>query len=268
MSWLSDVYGPRLTWSPNVIRGARLGDGRDEAVGPRERARRNVGHAGRPRVAESKFSFMATSPAPFIVEAVPQAWSVRHERHGDGTRRARQRGCLASSKQQYAGKLKNAFIMTAPPRDRPVNAFTATATRYTDSTLAVMAAAQPAPAGGRGGGGGRGGRGGAPRAIRDVPAAVRARFDRRRGGGRARWPRRSRRVRRWRSQRRRHEHRALAAAAGGRGDPARRREPRRRRHRHEQRRVARPRRRRGAHGARRAGVVRTHRAHGARRTCP
>ena len=52
MSWLSDVYGPRLTWSPNATRAERMGDGPDEVVGTRQRARGEVGHARRPRMGE------------------------------------------------------------------------------------------------------------------------------------------------------------------------------------------------------------------------
>jgi carboxypeptidase Q len=80
-------------------------------------------------------------------------------------------------------------VMTAPPLSRPVNQFAATATRYSDSTLAAMAAAQPAPAGGRGGG-----RGGAPvaemsatckaQATRDSIAALASGRGGRGGGGR------------------------------------------------------------------------------------
>jgi len=60
----------------------------------------------------------------------------------------------------YAGKLKGVFIMLTRPPDKPVNSFTATASRYSDSALAVMAAAKPAPAGG----------GGFPRAAGAQPA--------------------------------------------------------------------------------------------------
>ncbi len=45
MSWLSDVYGPRLTWSPNVVAGRGLGDGRDAHVGTDERPRGAVDYA-------------------------------------------------------------------------------------------------------------------------------------------------------------------------------------------------------------------------------
>src|SRR5262249_44760060 len=108
-----------------------------------------------------KFSFMATGPVPFIVEAVPQAWSG--STLGTATGRAVQvdAGCLAELKEKYAGKLKGAFILPPPARIGPVNPCVEKARRHPDSALTVMEQAQPAAQGGRGGGG-RGGRGGAP----------------------------------------------------------------------------------------------------------
>ncbi len=150
MSWLSDVYGPRLTWSPNATRA------RDWAMGEmRSWGLANV-HAETwdtpPGLGweNERFSLMALTPAPFIVAAVPQAWSVGTKGTVTGQAVRITAGCLDELKQQYAGKLKNAFVLSAPPLSRPVAAFTATATRYSDSTLAAMAAAQPAAAGGRG----------------------------------------------------------------------------------------------------------------------
>jgi carboxypeptidase Q len=68
-------------------------------------------------------------------------------------------GCSDELETQYSGKLKGAFVMVTPPLNRPVNAFVATASRLTDSSLAAMAAAQPAGGGRGGAGGGRGGAG-------------------------------------------------------------------------------------------------------------
>jgi carboxypeptidase Q len=194
MSWLSDVYGPRLTWSPNIIRA------RDWAMGEmRQWGLTNV-HAETWDTPvglgwqNQKFSFMATSPVPFIVEAVPQAWSGGTTGTAIGKATLVQAGCFDELKEKYSGKLKGAFVMTAPPRDSAVNQFAPTARRYTDSALAVMQAAEPVPADGRGGrGGGRGGRGGnAPQRSatcqkqfeRDSIAAAAAVARGGRGGGR------------------------------------------------------------------------------------
>ncbi|MGH7654012.1 MAG: M20/M25/M40 family metallo-hydrolase [Gemmatimonadaceae bacterium] len=146
MSWLSDVYGPRLTWSPNAMRA------RDWAMGEmRSWGLSNVHSETWDTPAglgweNERFSLMALTPAPFIVEAVPQAWSIGTNGAVNGHAVRITSGCLAELKEQYAGKLRNAFVMTAPPLSRPVNDFAPTATRLGDSTLAAMAAEQPAAA--------------------------------------------------------------------------------------------------------------------------
>jgi hypothetical protein len=185
MSWLSDVYGPRLTWSPNLSRAA-------------DWAMREMGTWGLTNVHEERwdnppglgwenerFSLMATSPVPFIVEAVPQAWSPSSKGTVTGPAVLVEAGCSDELRAEYAGKLKGAFVLPAPPLSRPVNDFEPTARRLSDSALAEMAAAQPG--GGRGGrGGGRGGAPARPRSAicerqfaRDSAAAVAAG----RGGG-------------------------------------------------------------------------------------
>jgi len=111
-----------------------------------------------------RFSLMAISPMPFIVQAVPQAWSASTKGTVTGPATLIQAGCSDELVERYAGKLKNAFVLPTAPLNRAVNAFTPTATRLSDSALAILAAAQPG--GGRGGApagaGGRAGRGGAP----------------------------------------------------------------------------------------------------------
>jgi hypothetical protein len=103
-----------------------------------------------------RFSLMATAPVPFIVEAVPQAWSAGTKGTVSGPAVLVEAGCSDELRANYAGKLKGAFVLPSAPLNRPVNAFEPTARRWTDSALAEMAAAQPG--GGRGGrGGGRGG---------------------------------------------------------------------------------------------------------------
>ncbi|MEP6620299.1 MAG: M20/M25/M40 family metallo-hydrolase [bacterium] len=179
MSWLSDVYGPRLTWSPNAARA-------------RDWAMKEMKSWGLANVHEEKwdtpvglgwenehFSFNAKGEVPFIVQAVPQAWSGSTKGTVVGSPVLVQAGCSDELKEKYTGKLKNAFLMLTPPLNRAVNSFTPTATRLTDSALTAMSAAQPVTAGG-----GRGGRGGgAPAApalsatcekqvVRDSTAAV------------------------------------------------------------------------------------------------
>jgi hypothetical protein len=190
MSWLSDVYGPRLTWSPNVTRAKvwamdqmkswGLANVHDEKWGPPF----GLGWEN------ERFSLNAIAPVPFIVEAVPQAWSVGTLVPATGKAVLIEGvACLDEMKAKYVGKLRNAFIMATAPRNVPVTNFSPIATRLTDSALAAMAAGPTA-------GGGRVGGGGAPPAAlsavcqkqvsRDSAAAVAAGRGGRggRGGGR------------------------------------------------------------------------------------
>lgn len=155
MSWLSDVYGPRLTWSPNATRARDWAMGQMKSWGLANVHDETWNNPPGLGWENDRFSLMALTPAPFIVEAVPQAWSASTKGTITGPAIRLASGCLDELRAQYRGKLRNAFVLTAPPLSRPVNQFTPTATRYSDSTLAVMAVAQPAA-------GGRGGRGGAP----------------------------------------------------------------------------------------------------------
>ena len=188
MSWLSDVYGPRLTWSPNLSRAGDWAMGQMKSWGLTNVHEERWDNPPGLGWENQRFSLMATAPMPFIVEAVPQAWSPGTNGTATGPAVLVEAGCSDELRAEYAGKLKGAFVLTTPPLNRAVNDFAPTARRLSDSALAVMAAAQPA-AGGRGGRGG-GGRGGAPaparsaicerQAARDSAAAVAAG----RGGGR------------------------------------------------------------------------------------
>jgi hypothetical protein len=159
MSWLSDVYGPRLTWSPNIIRARDWAMGQMKSWGLANVHAETWDTPAGLGWQNERFALMATSPVPFIVEAVPQAWSASTKGTVSGPAMLIQAGCSDELKEKYAGKLKNAFLLTVPALNRSVNAFAATASRLADSSLAQMAAAVP-QAGRGGAGGGRGGRGG------------------------------------------------------------------------------------------------------------
>ena len=166
MSWLSDVYGPRLTWSPNLSRAGDWAMGQMKSWGLTNVHEERWDNPPGLGWENERFSLMATAPMPFIVEAVPQAWSPSTNGTATGPAVLVEAGCSDELRAQYAGKLKNSFVLTTPPLNRAVSDFAATARRLSDSALTTMAAAQPA-GGGRGGRGG-GGRGGAPAAARSA----------------------------------------------------------------------------------------------------
>ncbi len=168
MSWLSDVYGPRLTWSPNATRAKDWAMGQMTSWGLSNVHAETWDTPAGLGWENERFSLVALTPTPFIVQAVPQAWSVGTKGTVTGPATRITAANLDELKKNYGGKLKNAFILLAPPLSKPVNQFVATASRLSDSALAVMAAAPPvAP-----GAGGRGGRGNAPATISLADTAV------------------------------------------------------------------------------------------------
>ena len=173
-SWLTDVYGSRLTGSPNLKKAADWTVDQMKSWGITNPRLESWGPFGR-GWSNERFHAQVTEPTPYPIIAYPGAWS-------ESTQGAQVGGVLyvkidsEPDLAKYRGKLRGNWIMRAPPPDSLPAHFRPDATRQTDSSLAVMAARQPtAPGGGRGGrggagGGGRGGRGGGAGA--NFPAAL------------------------------------------------------------------------------------------------
>jgi hypothetical protein len=174
-SWLTDVYGPRLTGSPTTqkagewavskmkewgLQNVTLEKWPDQTMFPRGWA-------------NEKFYMSAVAPQSFPIPGTPTGWTP-------GTNGLVRGDVILVTEttqedvQKYAGKLKGKWVLTQAAPD--VAAYwTAPATRHTTEELEDMELATPrgpefgvaAPAGrgGRQGGapfGGRGGQGGAP----------------------------------------------------------------------------------------------------------
>jgi carboxypeptidase Q len=136
MSYLTDVYGPRLTNSPNARAAGQWAMDKmkewqlvnvHEETWPFGRGWSN-----------EKFSMMMTAPRPFILMGYPKAWTPGT---GDGPVTGDAVLLLIQSdddftkgQKDYAGKLKGKFVLTAPlPEVKPH--FDPDATRYTDAQL-------------------------------------------------------------------------------------------------------------------------------------
>lgn len=141
MSYLTDVYGPRLTNSPNIKAAAQyvvqklndwqLANPHLETWGPFGRGWSN-----------ERFSVNVISPRPFPVLGYAQAWTPGT--NGPVTAEA----ILApiekeSDMDQYRGKLKGKIVLTAPLPQAQARA-TAESRRYTDTELTELAA-EPIP---------------------------------------------------------------------------------------------------------------------------
>ncbi|MES2125038.1 MAG: hypothetical protein V4503_10175 [Gemmatimonadota bacterium] len=129
MSWLTDVYGPRLTWSPNLTKAgnwaAKTMTGWGLANVHLEPWSTPAGLGW----ANERFSFQSVAPNPFIIQAVPRAWSAGTKGKVTGPAMIVEAGCFAELRQKYAGKLKGAFVMATHADTNPVTEFNAWASR-------------------------------------------------------------------------------------------------------------------------------------------
>src|SRR5713226_6636888 len=142
MSYLTDVYGPRLTNSPNIKQAAEWTTGK-----MKEWQLTNVhlepwGPFGK-GWSNERFSAQAISPRPFPLIAYPKAWTPGT--NGPVTAAASLAPILKEEDiQKYRGQLKGKFVLTAAVPENPER-FEPQAHRYTDAELADLAS-QPVPA--------------------------------------------------------------------------------------------------------------------------
>jgi hypothetical protein len=139
-SWLTDVYGPRLTGSPQTqaaadwavatMRSWGLSNVQLEPWGPYERGWRS-----------EQFAFRAIAPQPFIINALPAVWSLSTKGRVTGPAIKFEAHSFADL-QRYAGKLNGAFLLMDAPRPTPAH-FEPQATRLSDARLAALAAEEP-----------------------------------------------------------------------------------------------------------------------------
>ena len=141
MSYLTDVYGPRLTNSPDIKEAAawttsmmkewQLANVHLEQWGPFGRGWSN-----------ERFSAQVISPRPFPLIAYPKAWTPGT--NGPVTAAAVFAPILKEEDiAKYRGQLKGKFVLTAAIPETPER-FEPQAHRYTDAELAELAT-QPVP---------------------------------------------------------------------------------------------------------------------------
>ncbi|MGE5833035.1 MAG: M20/M25/M40 family metallo-hydrolase [Acidobacteriota bacterium] len=178
-SWLTDVYGPRLSGSPNIQKAGEWAVAEMKKWGLVNVAlepwanNRNFTRGW----SNDKFYLASVSPQTFAIPGTPTAWTPGTNGLVRGEAILVTETTEADLKK-YAGKLRGKFVLGAPPPE--VAAWwTAPATRYTIEDLDQRESPRTpefgvtAP-GGRGGGGGRGGpqagrQGGAPGGVPQGP---------------------------------------------------------------------------------------------------
>lgn len=162
-SWLTDVFGARLTGSPNIKEAADWTVKKLTEWGMVNAKLETWGEFGRGWTNE-RTSVHVIAPTPWPVIAVSAAWNpgTNGTVTGDVVKIEAE---SAADLEKYRGKLRNAFVMLAEPRALAPS-FRPDASRWDQTALdSITVSGPPAPRaggpGGRGGrGGGRGGRGG------------------------------------------------------------------------------------------------------------
>ena len=153
MSYLTDVYGPRLTGSPNIKAAGDWTIQQMKQWGITNPRYESWGPFGRGWVNE-RFTAQVTAPVPYQVIAYPSAWSPATKGPASGQVVLVQIDSQADF-AKYHGKLRGKWVFTAPA-PRVEAQFSALGRRYTDAGLDSLAM-PVTQAGGQGGRGGRGG---------------------------------------------------------------------------------------------------------------
>jgi carboxypeptidase Q len=136
LSYLTDVYGPRLTWSKEYKEAADWTASKLREWGLQNVHYENWAPRGKGWTLKS-FSAQAISPRAFPFIACPKAWSTGTDGDVEGEV-VRLKAGNESELGQYKGKLKDAIVFIDAPR--PLRAhFQADATRRTDSVLVRLA---------------------------------------------------------------------------------------------------------------------------------
>lgn len=139
-NYLTDVYGPRLTNSPNMRAAAQWTEDEMKQWGLAN-VHTEPWHFGRGWSNEN-FSAMMISPRPYILIAYPLAWTPGT----NGPVTAPAVLVVINNEQdldKYRGQLKGKFVLTQVPPEDPLH-FDPQAHRYTDAELADMAT-EPVP---------------------------------------------------------------------------------------------------------------------------
>ncbi|HEV2387497.1 MAG TPA: M20/M25/M40 family metallo-hydrolase [Candidatus Acidoferrales bacterium] len=141
MSYLTDVYGPRLTNSPNIKAAADWAMSQMKEWGLAGVHEESWGPFGRGWSSE-RFSAQMIAPRPMPLIAYPEAWTPGTG--GPVTAEA----VLAiirneADMEKYRGQLRGKFVLTEPMRDVPAR-WDPQGRRFTDADLAELAT-QPVP---------------------------------------------------------------------------------------------------------------------------
>lgn len=135
LSYLCDVYGPRLAWSPEYKRGAEWASGKLREWGLKDVHYDYWAPLGKGWTLKN-FAAVVTAPVPFPVIAYPAAWSP-------GLKEKEAEIVFLDIKKledfdKYKGKLKGKYVLMSDPLEIKAH-FEPQGTRLADSVLLRMA---------------------------------------------------------------------------------------------------------------------------------
>lgn len=149
LSYLTDVIGPRLTGSPQMLRANNWTRDKMTEWGLKNAALEAWGPFGRGWTMQ-RFSLQVIEPQNIPLIAYPKAWSPGWK----GTMTGEIVVVDATDEaglEKYRGKLKGAIVLSGSERTLAAN-FKPNGTRYTDEQLEALKSATARPRGGRPGG--------------------------------------------------------------------------------------------------------------------
>jgi len=137
LSYLTDVYGPRLTGSPGYIKAAEWAKGKLTSFGVENSHLEPWGFKGKGWTLK-KYSANVISSQNFPLISYPKAWSPNVEATGELLFLDAK---TDSALNLYKGKLKGKYVLLSDPREIKAH-FDPEATRDADSSLLKMANAE------------------------------------------------------------------------------------------------------------------------------
>ena len=143
VSWLSDVFGPRLTGSPTTAASADWAVKKLRSWGI-DNVHLELWAGNKPGWQSDRFVFRGVKPYPFAITAVPSTWSVGTKGHIPDPQfewmHTHLRTCKSDLRDNRTAFLPDRYFTLSTPAN-----FKPHATRLTDAQLKALASGQSPP---------------------------------------------------------------------------------------------------------------------------
>lgn len=143
LSWLSDVFGARLTGSPSTEAAAEWAVKKLRSWGV-DGAHVELWHGNKSGWQNERFMLRCVKPYPFAITAVPSTWSIGSKGRISGPAIRVDAHSFDDMQKRFTGQLKDAFLLIDPPLSTATS-FKPHATRLTDAQLQALASGESPP---------------------------------------------------------------------------------------------------------------------------